>query len=133
MADDLEQKGLKVRAQLWGEASLQPGNQYLTEFDEYFATLLNDQLFGAIWSRPGLPVKSRSLITMAVLMALGRSPELKLHMTGALNLGITPQEIKEIIIHVSQYSGFPTAMEAIRIYNEVAEKGSRLNAWSERS
>src|SRR5579871_2293431 len=99
MANDLEQNGLKIRAQLWGEQSIEPGNQYLKGFDEYFASLLNDQLFGAIWSRPGLLIHTRSMITMAVLMALGRSPELKLHMTGALNLGITPEQIKEMIIH----------------------------------
>ena len=133
MANELDEKGLAVRAQLWGEESLQPGNQYLRNFDEDFASFLNNQLFGGIWSRPGLPMQTRSIITMAVLMALGRSPELKLHMTGAVNIGVSSQEIKELIIHVSQYSGLPTAMEAIRIYNEVTEKGSRLSAWSQRS
>jgi 4-carboxymuconolactone decarboxylase len=133
MPNELDQKGLDVRAQLWGEESLQTGNQYLRNFDEQFASFLNDQLFAGIWSRPGLPMQSRSLITMAALMALGRSPELKLHMTGALNIGVSPEEIKELIIHVSQYSGLPTAMEAIRIYNEVAEKGSGLSVWSQRS
>ena len=81
--------------------------------------LLNEQLFGTIWNRPGLPVKLRSLITMTALMALGRGPELRLHMRGALNLGIPPEEIKELIVHVSQYSGVPTAIEAIRAFAEV--------------
>jgi 4-carboxymuconolactone decarboxylase len=130
MPDDLEKKGLEVRARLWGEASLEPGNRYLREFDEYYATLVNDQLFGSIWNRPGLPLKTRSMITLAALMALGRSPELKLHMNGALGLGITPEEIKELIIHVTLYSGFPTGMEAIRVFNEVTGQEVTASGWS---
>jgi 4-carboxymuconolactone decarboxylase len=78
-------------------------------------------VFGAIWTRPGLPTKTRSLITMAALTALGRAHELKIHMRGALNLGISKEEIKELIIHLSQYSGVPTAVEAIRTLREVTE------------
>jgi 4-carboxymuconolactone decarboxylase len=61
------------------------------------------------------------LITMTALMALGRGPELRLHMRGALNIGVTQAEIKEMIIHISQYSGVPTAVEAIRAFREVTE------------
>jgi 4-carboxymuconolactone decarboxylase len=58
---------------------------------------------------------------MAALLALGRAPELKIHMRGALNLGISKEELKELIIHLSQYSGVPTAVEAMRVYREVTE------------
>jgi alkylhydroperoxidase/carboxymuconolactone decarboxylase family protein YurZ len=119
MADDSAKKGMEVRAKLWGEKRAQDGDAFLRSFDEGFATFLNEQLFGTIWNRPGLPLKLRSLITMTALMALGRGPELRLHMRGALNLGISPEEIKELIVHVSQYSGVPTAVEAIRAFNEV--------------
>jgi alkylhydroperoxidase/carboxymuconolactone decarboxylase family protein YurZ len=119
MAEDTEKKGMEIRAKLWGEKAAQDGDAFLRSFDEGFATFLNEQLFGTIWSRPGLPIKLRSLITMTVLMALGRGPELRLHMRGALNLGIPPEEIKELIVHVSQYSGVPTAVEAVRAFNEV--------------
>jgi 4-carboxymuconolactone decarboxylase len=119
MADDSAKKGMEVRTKLFGEKAAQAGDAFLRTFDEGFATFLNEQLFGTIWSRPGLPLKLRSLITMTTLMALGRGPELRLHMRGALNLGIPPEEIKELIVHVSQYSGVPTAVEAIRAFNEV--------------
>jgi 4-carboxymuconolactone decarboxylase len=119
MADDSAKKGMEVRAKLWGEKRAQDGDAFLRDFDEGFATFLNEQLFGTIWNRPGLTLKLRSLITMTALMALGRGPELRLHMRGALNLGIPPEEIKELIVHVSQYSGVPTAVEAIRAFNEV--------------
>jgi len=119
MASELEKKGMELSARLWGEKAAHDGDEFLKKFDAQFATFLNEQLFGAIWNRPGLPTKTRSMITMTALMALGRGPELRLHMRGALNLGITPDEIKELIVHVSQYSGVPTAVEAIRAFNEV--------------
>jgi 4-carboxymuconolactone decarboxylase len=119
MSDDAATKGMELRAKLWGEKAAQDGDAFLRNFDEGFATFLNEQLFGTIWNRPGLPIKLRSLITMTALMALGRGPELRVHMRGALNLGIPHEEIKELIVHVSQYSGVPTAVEAIRAFNEV--------------
>jgi alkylhydroperoxidase/carboxymuconolactone decarboxylase family protein YurZ len=119
MSDESAKKGMEVRTKLFGEKAAQDGDKFLRNFDEGFATFLNEQLFGTIWSRPGLPIKLRSLLTMTALMALGRGPELRLHMRGALNLGIPPEEIKELIVHVSQYSGVPTAIEAIRAFNEV--------------
>jgi 4-carboxymuconolactone decarboxylase len=119
MSDDSAKKGMEVRTKLWGEKAAQDGDAFLRNFDEGFANFLNEQLFGTIWSRPGLPLKLRSLITITALMALGRGPELRTHMRGALNLGIPPEEIKELIVHVSQYSGVPTAVEAIRAFNEV--------------
>ena len=119
MSDDSAKKGMEVRTKLFGEKAAQDGDKFLRSFDEGFATFLNEQLFGTIWCRPGLPIKLRSLLTMTALMALGRGPELRLHMRGALNLGISPEEIKELIVHVSQYSGVPTAIEAIRAFNEV--------------
>ena len=121
MANEAAKQGLQVRAQLWGEKQAKSGNEFLREFDEGFATFLNEQLFGTIWARPGLPIKTRSMITLAALMALGRGPELRLHMRGALNLGITQNELKELIVHLSQYSGVPTAVEAIRAFREVTE------------
>ena len=119
MSEDSAKKGMEVRTKLFGEKAAQDGDTFLRSFDEGFATFLNEQLFGTIWSRPGLPIKLRSLLTMTALMALGRGPELRLHMRGALNLGIPVEEIKELIVHVSQYSGVPTAIEAIRAFNEV--------------
>lgn len=119
MADDARQEGLAVRSQLWGEKAAKAGDEFLNSFDPDFGNFLNEQLFGKIWTRPGLPIKTRSMITMAAVMALGRGAELRVHMRGALNLGITEAEIKEMIFHLSQYSGVPTAVEAIRAFKEV--------------
>jgi 4-carboxymuconolactone decarboxylase len=120
MADDLHEKGIKLRAQLWGEEEARKQHENLKKFDQGFADFLNDQLFGTIWTRPGLPVKTREFITMAALIALGRTNQLHVHLQAALRLGITPAEIKEVVFHMSQYSGVPTAIEAMRVFNEVA-------------
>jgi len=121
MADNLHDKGLKLRAELWGDQDARQRHEEMKQFDAGFADFLNEQVFGAIWTRPGLPTKTRSFITMGALMALGRTNQLRTHMRGALHLGITPAEIKELIIHLSQYSGVPTAVEAIRVFREVTE------------
>jgi 4-carboxymuconolactone decarboxylase len=121
MADDRSKKGMELRIQLFGEKAAKAGDEYLKGFDEGFASFLNEQVFGGFWTRPGLPVKTRSMITMAALLALGRGPELRLHMRAALNLGISKEEIKELIIHLSQYSGIPTSVEAIRTFREITE------------
>jgi alkylhydroperoxidase/carboxymuconolactone decarboxylase family protein YurZ len=121
MADDKEKKGMEVRTQLFGEAAAKAGTEYMKQFDEGWSEFLNNQLFGTIWVRPGLPIKTRSIITMAALMALARGAELRMHMRAALNLGISKEEIKEMIIHLSQYSGVPTAVEAMRVFRDVTE------------
>jgi len=121
MADGTHEKGFKKRGELFGEQHVQRTWDYFNKFDEGFARLVNDTVFGEIWNRPGLPTKTRSMITMAALMVLGRAPELKIHMRGALNVGVTKDEIKELIIHLSQYGGIPVAVEAIRTFHEVTE------------
>lgn len=118
MADDLATQGRAMRTRLWGAQALANGDTFLNKFDPGFAKYLNEQLFGEVWNRPGLPTKTRSIMTVAVLMALGRGQELRLHMRGALNLGISEEELKEIIVHVSHYSGVPTAIEGIRAFAE---------------
>jgi len=116
---DVAQQGRDIRTKLFGEESLKMADDFLNNFDEGFARYLNDGLFGEVWNRPGLEPKIRSFMTVAVLIALGRAQEMRLHMRGALNLGITEGELKEIIVHVSHYSGVPTAIEAIRAFSEV--------------
>ena len=75
--------------------------------------------WGAIWGRPGLDFKTRSLVTISVLIATGRRDELKLHLSGALNNGWTPEELQEIMLHAGCYCGMPAALDAHRLAKEV--------------
>jgi 4-carboxymuconolactone decarboxylase len=77
--------------------------------------------WGEFWTRPGLTRKERSLITMGILAALGRSHELSVHVRGAVNNGCTPEEIREALIHTGCYAGFPATLEAVRVAKGVLD------------
>ena len=85
-----------------------------------FMAHIIDALYGSIWSRDDIiSLPERSLITVAVLVALNRENELKIHIRGALNLGVSKEKIEEMILHVAHYSGFPTAVSASQLLNKV--------------
>ena len=119
MTNDLAAQGNDIRTRLWGAEGLERADQFLASFDPGFARYLNEQLFGTVWNRPGIPVATRSMITVAVLIALGKGQEMRLHMNGARNLGVTDDELREIIVHVAHYAGVPAAIEGIRAYSEI--------------
>lgn len=93
--------------------------------NEDFMKITMEHLFGDIWTRPGLELKERSLITMAALTVLGREPELKTHMRGALNIGISREKITEIMIHLAHYGGWPVAVNGLRVAQEVFEAADK--------
>ena len=78
-------------------------------------------LFGELWARPGVPLRDRSLVTVSVLCATGKEPQLRGHLEGALNLGHTPDSLKEVMIHIAHYAGWPTGMNGLRVLQEVVE------------
>lgn len=78
--------------------------------------------WGAVWGRPGLDLKTRSLVTVSVLIALGRRHELRLHLNGALNNGWTKEELQEILLHAACYCGMPAAVDGFRIAKEVLDE-----------
>jgi 4-carboxymuconolactone decarboxylase len=88
---------------------------------EDFMEITMEYLFGNIWNRPELELKERSLITMAALIVLGREMELKTHMRGALNIGISKEKITEMIIHLAHYGGWPVAVGGLRVAQQVFE------------
>ena len=118
--EDLSQKARDVMDQLWGdrgERVLMPAERLAPEFFD----LASASCFGAFWSRDGLDMRSRSLCTVAQLAALGRSNELKIHLRGALNLGISQGELLEVLMQTSQYVGIPAAVAALNAAAEVLE------------
>lgn len=83
-----------------------------------FGRITVEHLFGEVWNRPGLELRERSMVTVAALVALGREAELKLHVRGALNLGIPEESIREIILHLAHYAGWPAAVGSLRAAQE---------------
>jgi len=117
---DIE-KGIQKVGELVGEQRARGAYEEMKKFDEGFANVVFGTTFGQVWARPGLPTKLRSLITVAALVVLGRGPELSIHLASALRVGWTPEELKEVIIHMSQYGGMPTSIEAVRAPEEVTK------------
>jgi len=87
-----------------------------------FARITMGNLFGDVWSRPGLELRDRSMITVAALIVLGREHELRLHLGGALHVGISREQIQEMILHLAHYGGWPVAVSAGRVAQEVFAK-----------
>ena len=105
-------RGAAVLHQLFG---FRPTPEQATDD---FARLTIEHLFGDVWSRPGLALRDRSLATVAALTVLGREPELRQHLGGALRLGITRDEIRELMLHLAHYGGWPVAVMGLRAAGE---------------
>ena len=114
-------KGLATRKQVMGEDFVARAFGGATDFTAPIQQYITRNAWGDVWQRPGLDLKTRSLITVAMLIALGMQHELKGHVRGALNNGATPQELQEVLLHASIYCGLPTAVEAFRTAAEVVD------------
>jgi 4-carboxymuconolactone decarboxylase len=125
--DDAYQKGLEVMDHLMGAAGRDAVVKRLDELDSGLARLIVEHCFGKVWTRPGLDMRSRSLITMTTLAALNRGPQLRLHIRGALNLGIPEKEIVELLVHVGLYAGLPVMAEGLTAAREVFEEHRKAN------
>jgi 4-carboxymuconolactone decarboxylase len=86
---------------------------------EEWLQYLTEDAWGGVWARPGISLKTRSLITVVALVVMGKSEEMEGHLVGALRNGWTPEELKEVFIHVSRYAGYPAGVGAFRVANRV--------------
>jgi 4-carboxymuconolactone decarboxylase len=117
--------GLARRKEVMGEDFVARALDGATEFTQPIQEFITRNAWGDVWQRPGLDLKTRSLITVAFLTALGRQHELKGHVRGALNNGATAQEIQEVLLHASIYCGLPAAVEAFRTASDVVDGPGR--------
>jgi 4-carboxymuconolactone decarboxylase len=113
------EQGLATRKAVMGEDFVTAAFANATPFTQPIQDHITSKAWGDVWQRPGLDLKTRSLITVAMLTALGKQHELKGHVRGALNNGATAEEIQEVLLHAAIYCGVPTAVEAFRTANEV--------------
>ena len=112
-------QGLTTRTQVMGEAFVNKAFAGADDFTLVMQEFISRNAWGTVWQRDGIDLKTRSLITVAMLTALGRSHELKGHVRGALNNGATPEELREIFLHATVYCGFPLAIDGLRTACEV--------------
>jgi 4-carboxymuconolactone decarboxylase len=121
---DTHDKGMDVRREVLGDAHVDAAIERTTEFTADFQDLITRYAWGEIWSRPGLDRRTRSCITLTALVALGRDEELAMHVRAALRNGLTPDEVKEVLLQSAVYCGVPAANSAFAIAQRVlAEEG----------
>ncbi len=113
------ERGMHLRRTVLGDAHVDKSNQNINPFNSDFQSFITKYAWGEIWSRPGLAKRERSLITLAMLIALNRPAELKMHLRAALNNGVSVDEIKEVILQSGIYCGLPAANEAFHAAAEV--------------
>lgn len=127
MADDarnrtvaeLFDEGLAVRREVLGAQYVDKSIAGANEFTEAFQQITTEWCWEYAWTRPGLDRKARSMLNLAMLTALNRSAEVRLHVRGAITNGVTVEEIKEVLLHATVYCGIPAGLDAFKAANEV--------------
>ena len=112
------EKGLAIRRRVLGADYVNRALETADDFNRPMQDLVTEYCWGEIWGRPGLPPKTRSLLNLAMLSALNRPHEIKAHVRGALNNGVTKAEITEVFLQVALYCGVPAAIDSFRIARE---------------
>ncbi len=123
MDDGTRERGMTVRRQVLGDAHVDAAAARTDAFTADFQDLITRYAWGDIWQRPGLDRRARSCITLAMLAALGHEHELAMHLRAALRAGLTPDEIKEVLLQVAIYAGVPAANRAFAIAQPIMSGG----------
>lgn len=114
-ADERFERGLAVRKEVLGDAHVERSLAAVTDFSRPVQEWVTGGCWGEVWTRPGLERKTRSLINLAMLTALGRMHEFAVHVRGAVNNGCTEEEIQEVLLQAGVYCGAPAALESFRV------------------
>ena len=118
--------GMKVRKEVLGSEHVERAQARATEFDADFQRFITEMAWGSVWARPDLDRRTRSLVTIAILAALGRE-ELALHLRASHNIGVDPREIAEALLHVAVYAGVPAANTAFSTAKDVFDQLARVS------
>ena len=122
---DLFDTGLAIRREVVGADYVDRSLQTADDFNRPFQELITEYAWGAVWGRPGLERKTRSMLNIAMLTALNRPHELRLHLRGALTNGVTREEIREILLQCAVYCGAPAAVDAFRTAQQVLAEAAQ--------
>jgi 4-carboxymuconolactone decarboxylase len=126
LSDDLFDKGMALRKSVLGAEHVERAEAGKTDLDADYQRYITENAWGTIWTRPGLDKKTRHMLTIAMLAALGKQEELAMHIHATRNTGVTPEELREVLLHVSVYAGVPAANSAFaiakRVYKEIEER-----------
>jgi 4-carboxymuconolactone decarboxylase len=124
VSDELYERGMEVRRAVLGDEHVERALANASDFTGPWQEFITRQAWGAVWAREGLDRRTRSVVTLAVLTALGREHEIAMHVRAALDHGLTREEIAEVLIHTSLYAGVPAANAAFAIAQRVLDEPS---------
>ena len=116
--------GMEVRRRVLGQEHVDRATSATTDLDRSFQEWITESVWGGIWTRPGLDLRSRSMVTIAILGALNHE-ELELHLRAAHNTGVTPEDVAEVLLHVAAYAGVPAGNRAFKLAKTIYEEGAR--------
>ena len=119
MDESRYETGMRIRREVHGDAWVNQAEAHQTTFDSDFQRFITEVAWGTLWARPNLDRRTRSLLTIAILAALGRTEELELHIRSSQNTGVTADEIVETLLHVAVYAGIPAANAAFAVGKRV--------------
>jgi 4-carboxymuconolactone decarboxylase len=122
MTDEKFEQGMQIRRQVLGDAHVDRAEANKTAFDADFQRFITETAWGAVWARPSLDKKTRHLLTIAMLAALGKEHELTMHIRATKNTGVTAEEVKEVLLQVAIYAGVPAANSAIAAAKKVYQQ-----------
>ena len=120
--DERYEAGMKVRREVLGDAHVDRATANATDFSRPFQEFITRSAWGEAWTRPGLDRRTRSVITLSVLTALRAENEIPMHVRAALRNGLTPEEIREVLIHTAVYAGVPAANSAFALAQKVLDE-----------
>ncbi len=116
---DRYDEGMRVRREVLGDAHVDRSERTKDEFTADFQRFITETAWGSVWARPGLDRKTRSMLTIGILAALGRYDELRLHVRATMNTGVSKEEVAEVLMHAAVYGGIPAANSAFHHAREV--------------
>lgn len=119
---DQFRKGLAVRREVLGAAYVDKSVQQVTDFMKPMQKITTEWCWGEVWTRPGLDRKTRSMLNLAMLTALNRPNEIRLHVRGAINNGVTTAQMQEVLLQACVYCGVPAALDAFKVALEVIQQ-----------
>lgn len=126
MNQDLFDRGLKVRREVLGAEYVDASIAHADDFNRPMQELVTQFAWGEVWNRPGLDRRTRSLLNLAMITALNRPHELELHVRGAVNNGVTVDEMREVFLQTAVYCGMPAALDSFRLARKVLKEMGRL-------
>ena len=127
MNQELYEKGQQLRRKILGDRYVDAAAKNTTEFNRPFQELIAEYVWGTLWSRPGLDHRTRALINLGMLTALGRTEEVKIYLRAAANIGVMPEDVREVFMQAAVYCGIPAALDSFRAAEQVfAEQSSSV-------